>query len=50
MARPLPAEAMIAIGLNRVITIRHKLTDEQWESLAELFPSPKPTGRPRLDL
>ncbi len=26
--------------------LRHRLTDEQWELIADLFPQPKPTGRP----
>ena len=26
--------------------LRHRLTDEQWELIAELFPKPKRTGRP----
>lgn len=25
---------------------RHRLRDLQWECIAELFPSPKPAGRP----
>lgn len=25
---------------------RHRLTDEQWELIADLFPKPKRTGRP----
>jgi transposase len=25
---------------------RHRLTDEQWESIADLFPAPAKTGRP----
>ena len=29
--------------------IRHKLTDEQWELIADLFPPPKPIGRPPRD-
>ncbi len=29
--------------------IRHKLTDEQWEWIADLFPPAKPLGRPRRD-
>lgn len=28
---------------------RHALTDEQWDCLAEYFPKPKRTGRPRAD-
>jgi hypothetical protein len=28
---------------------RHRLTDLQWECIEELFPSPKPTGRPPAD-
>jgi transposase len=28
---------------------RHRLTDEQWESIADLFPAPAPTGRPPRD-
>jgi len=27
--------------------LRHRLTDEQWNLIADLFPPPKPTGRPR---
>ncbi len=26
--------------------LRHRLTDEQWELIADLFPKPKRTGRP----
>ena len=26
--------------------LRHRLTDEQWQMIADLFPAPKPTGRP----
>lgn len=26
--------------------LRHRLTDEQWELIEDLFPEPKPTGRP----
>ena len=29
---------------------RHRLTDEQWECIADIFPPPKNTGRPRADL
>lgn len=28
---------------------RHRLTDEQWELIADLFPAPKRMGRPRRD-
>ena len=28
---------------------RHRLTDEQWELIADLFPAPASTGRPRVD-
>jgi transposase len=28
---------------------RHRLTDEQWELIADVFPSPAKTGRPRTD-
>jgi transposase len=27
--------------------LRHRLTDEQWDLIADLFPPPKRTGRPR---
>ena len=30
--------------------VRHRLTDEQWECIAEGFPPPAKTGRPRADL
>jgi transposase len=30
--------------------VRHRLTDEQWECIAEVFPTPAKTGRPRADL
>lgn len=30
--------------------VRHRLTDEQWECIAEAFPPPAKTGRPRADL
>lgn len=26
--------------------LRHRLTDEQWQLIADLFPEPKATGRP----
>lgn len=26
--------------------VRHRLTDEQWGLIADVFPPPKPTGRP----
>ena len=29
--------------------IRHRLTDKQWELIADLFPKPKRTGRPPRD-
>ena len=29
--------------------IRHRLTDEQWELIANLFPPPAKTGRPPTD-
>ena len=29
--------------------LRHRLTDEQWKMIADLFPAPKPTGRPPRD-
>jgi transposase len=28
---------------------RHRLTDEQWELIADLFPAPADTGRPPTD-
>ena len=28
---------------------RHGLTDEQWELIADVFPPPAETGRPRID-
>jgi transposase len=28
---------------------RHRLADEQWELIADLFPQPAPTGRPPTD-
>lgn len=28
---------------------RHRLTDEQWESIVDLFPAPASTGRPPRD-
>ena len=28
---------------------RHRLTDEQWDLIADLFPKPKRTGRPPRD-
>ena len=28
---------------------RHRLTDEQWELIADLFPAPAKTGRPPTD-
>ncbi len=30
--------------------VRHRITDEQWECLAGVFPPPKRTGRPRSNL
>lgn len=29
--------------------VRHRLTDEQWQLIADLFPPPKSTGRPPRD-
>ncbi len=29
--------------------VRHRLTDEQWELIADLFPEPKSTGRKPSD-
>mgnify|MGYP006109348105 CR=1 FL=1 len=29
--------------------LRHRLTDEQWDLIADIFPAPKPTGRPPRD-
>ncbi len=29
--------------------VRHKLTDEQWDLIADLFAEPKATGRPPVD-
>lgn len=29
--------------------LRHRLTDEQWDRIADLFPEPKSTGRPPRD-
>jgi transposase len=29
--------------------IRHRLSHSQWEAIADLFPRPKATGRPRRD-
>jgi len=29
--------------------IRHRLTDDQWECIADLFPAPAKTGRPPRD-
>ena len=26
--------------------IRHRLTDEQWDCISDLFPKAQPTGRP----
>jgi transposase len=31
------------------VMIRHRLTDEQWELIADLFPPPAKTGRPPTD-
>jgi transposase len=31
------------------VMIRHRLTDEQWERIADLFPPPAKTGRPPTD-
>ena len=28
--------------------VRHRLTDEQWDLIADLFPQAKPTGRPPM--
>jgi len=30
--------------------VRHRLTDEQWECVSDVFPPPKATGRPRANL
>ncbi len=29
--------------------VRHRLTDDQWECIADLFPAPAKTGRPPRD-
>ena len=29
--------------------LRHRLTDEQWNLISDLFEAPKPTGRPPRD-
>ena len=29
--------------------VRHRLTDDQWECIADLFPAPAKTGRPQRD-
>jgi transposase len=29
--------------------VRHRLTDKQWALIADLFPTPAPTGRPPTD-
>ena len=29
--------------------LRHRLTDEQWDLISDLFPKPKRTGRPPRD-
>jgi len=29
--------------------LRHRLTDDQWECIEDVFPPPKRTGRPRVD-
>jgi len=29
--------------------VRHRLTDEQWELIADIFPPPARTGRPQRD-
>jgi transposase len=29
--------------------LRHRLTDQQWELVRDLFPPPARTGRPRRD-
>jgi len=28
---------------------RHRLTDDQWEFIEDIFPAPAPTGRPPVD-
>jgi len=28
---------------------RHRLTDDQWDAIRDIFPPPAPTGRPRVD-
>ena len=30
--------------------VRHRITDDQWECIAGVFPPPKATGRPRANL
>ena len=40
---------MVSHALKGLIMLRHRLTDEQWELIADLFPSPKRTGRPPSD-
>ena len=29
--------------------VRHRLTDEQWNRIEDVFPAPATTGRPRVD-
>ena len=29
--------------------LRHRLTDEQWDLISDIFPEPKRTGRPPRD-
>lgn len=37
---------MVSLLMKGFIMLRHRLTDEQWDLIADLFPRPRRTGRP----
>jgi transposase len=39
----------MAFGMKGFTMLRHRLTDEQWQQIAELFGPPAATGRPPRD-
>src|SRR6266481_9134953 len=49
MLRKLLAALNRSNGTEGQVMSRHRLTDEQWELIADLFPAPAKTGRPPTD-
>ena len=41
---------LVARGQGGAMAIRQEISDEQWAVLAPLFPAPKATGRPPMDV